>query len=239
MAKKMRSPNYPAIGLGKAVEFTRNLWNKEKRTPVPDELAVRAAFGYKGLSGPARANLSALKKYGLVEELNEGWRVSELGMQILHSPSDSEDYRRAIVEAARKPELFQELAATYLEASDDSLRSFLIVRKGFSEGGASQVIDAFRDTFSIAKLSEPPYNQPVTAQGETIMPETGTMNFVSKSPELLNKGAIPITKTISCVLSREITAEVRFMGGEVKPSHLEMLRKHLELTKMAMEGDEN
>jgi hypothetical protein len=56
---KERSPNYPSIGLPSAIDLARKLWNAEKRTAVPPEIAARA-LGYNSLSGASRAALGGV-----------------------------------------------------------------------------------------------------------------------------------------------------------------------------------
>src|SRR5437867_4237213 len=167
MAKK-RSPNYPAIGLRETIELAQRMWAKEHDTAVPMEVAAKA-LGYKGLSGPARTKLSALKKYGLLDERRDGVKLSDLAMRILHSPSGSDDYRRAVAEAAFTPELFRELRDTHPNASDDALKSHLIIKKGFSDAGARHAITAFRDVTTLADKASNGYAPDQIAGGSEAM----------------------------------------------------------------------
>src|ERR1700694_4032837 len=98
----MRSPNYPAYGLNETIQMARAIWNKEERTTVSAEIAVRA-LGYQSLSGIARTKLASLRKFGLLEQVkNGGVRISDLGMKLLHHPKDSPEYQAASQEAALK-----------------------------------------------------------------------------------------------------------------------------------------
>ena len=45
-------------------------------------------------------------------------------------------------------------------------------------------------------------------------------------------------RVFSWPLSKDVSAEVRLSGGEIRSSHLEHLRKYLELAKDAMESEE-
>src|SRR5208337_2955198 len=60
--------------------------------------------------------------------------------------------------AAFRPELFRELFATHAEASDNALKSHLMVHKKFSDAGARQFIKAFRETLSLANPSKSDYD---------------------------------------------------------------------------------
>ena len=150
---KMRSPNYPSISLRESYQRVKQLWQKEKKTAVPADVAAKA-IGYAGLSGPSRAALSALKKFGLVDSDDRTVRVSELALRMIHPASDTEEIK-AFQQAAFKPELFQQIYTTMHEASDDALRSYLITKLDFSEAGAGQFIKTYRDTLEVARLGEP------------------------------------------------------------------------------------
>src|SRR4051812_9121509 len=98
MAGKSRSPNYPSMGLGEAVELLKAFWEREHRTRVPSEVAA-LALGFKSLSGPAKTSLGALHQYGLLERNKDGVKVSDLGLSVLH-PASEEDARGSLAEAA-------------------------------------------------------------------------------------------------------------------------------------------
>ena len=111
----MRSPNYPAIGLKDAIAEVQKLWKAEKKTVVSGDVAAKA-LGYKGLSGPPRVKLAALKKFGLVDDGPQGMAVSDSAVRILHQPEDSEDRLKALRDAALRPGLFKELLKTHASA---------------------------------------------------------------------------------------------------------------------------
>lgn len=229
---RMRSPNYPSIGLSRAIEMAQTLWDKEKRTAVPYEVAAKA-LGYGAVSGPARTTLAALKKYGLLVEDKSGMvKLSELAIRILHS-ADPEEKTRAVRDAALYPPLFRELRQTHLEGSDTALRSHLITRLNFSEIGAKQFIESFRDTMAVSKLGEPGYSPAEKPEEGELMETTGS------GTKELRSGPIPHkVRVFSWPLAKDVSAELRLMGEEIKSSHLELLAKYLELAKKAIAGEE-
>src|SRR6266498_971419 len=123
---KHRSPNYPATGLSEALQRVERLFEKEKRTIVQPVVAV-VDLGFKALSGPSRTILSTIRKYGLLDELKQGIRVSDLAVAILH-PANEEQRIRGLREAALKPDLFRDLYQTHLHASDGAIGAALIQR---------------------------------------------------------------------------------------------------------------
>jgi hypothetical protein len=153
---KQRSPNYPATGLTEAIDLARRLWKIEQRTSVSPDVIAKA-WGYKSLSGPVRTKVSAMKKYGLLEQTTDGMRLSQRAVQIVNYKADTQEYQEAMQAAAKEPELFQELYKTHQNASDDALRAYLVTKKAFSDPGARQLIKAFRETMAVAKLQDSPY----------------------------------------------------------------------------------
>jgi len=147
---QQRSPRYPAVSLSDAITASRSLWAKEKRTALNGEVLAKA-IGYKSNSGPARSLVGAMRQYGLLEKHGTGLRLSDVAMQIIHSAEGSKDQASAIHAAALSPELFRDLDSTHSDASEDAIASFLILKKGFSDGGARLAASAYKDTLSLAK----------------------------------------------------------------------------------------
>lgn len=234
----MRSPNYPSDGLGEVLQMARRLWDKENRTAVSAEVAVKA-MGYQTLNGTSRMRLSSVKKYGLIEDVpNDGVRISELGMRLLHHQPETDEYQEAIREAALRPELFKELYETHSKGSDDAIRSYLVLKRAFSESGARQAIETFRGTLLVAKLDGSGYTPPVHEQKP--------MREASPSPTL--SGAIPPSrnpivptlhspipgsKAYSWALSGDVKASLN-IDGEPEAEDLELLRDYVEITIKAL-----
>lgn len=227
-----RSPNYPAVGLAEAIQMARQLWEKEERTPVTPEAAV-SAFGYTSLSGASRIRLSALKKYGLLQETPQGLQLTPLAVRILHGEEGSEDQRAAIREAALTPDLFRELAEHQTKASEDALRRYLLTKMEFTEAGAKQCARSFKETVEFANLDGSGYNGEETSHTPDSTKEKPTVSTVTHLP-----GAQPKVLQFSWPLSRDVSAEVRFTGAEIRPFHLERLRSYLTLAKEAVSDSE-
>lgn len=237
---KMRSPNYPAIGLNEAVKAIEAIWEKEKRTAVPMNVLGKA-MGYNSVSGPVRTKVAALRKYGLLEEVAGNYRLSDLAMQILHGEVHSPERSDALVTAAMRPEIFSELRATHLNASDEALKSFLLVKKGFSEAGVRQFIKAFRETMEVADEAGAGYIPVTEPKDCESMAESQTDHQEAKrrnptvAPVALNEPARRVT--FSLPVSKDVVAEVTFRGGEMKGAYLKTLAKYLELMQSAVETE--
>jgi len=169
----MRSPNYPAYGLAESIQMAKSIWNKEERTVISPDVAVKA-LGCQTMSGGARAKLSSIRKFGLLDEIKGGGvKISDLAMKLIHHSADSIEYREAIQEAALKPELYKELYGSHAKASDDAIRSFLKVKKAFSESGAGQFVEAFRGTLKLANLEVEAYTSSVNGSKPIKTPVIG------------------------------------------------------------------
>jgi hypothetical protein len=227
---KMRSPNYPAIGLSTAVDLAKKLWDKERKTSVSPPVAA-VALGYKGMSGPSRTALAALKKFGLIDEDKSGLKVSQLAMRIIHAAGD-ETRLQGLREAAIKPELFKQLLRTHRDASDDALRSFLITRMDFSETGAKSLIGALRDTIAVAKLDDPEYSVPDMPEGDEFV-DSGTQTLRTERLAPNSRG----NRSFSWPLSTGTTARLEIVGNEeLTAEHIDALGQYLEIAKKLLKS---
>lgn len=188
----MRSPNYPAVGLGQAVQMAQALWNKEQRGIVLPEVAVQH-WGYKGMNGPARTKLSALRKFGLVEDAGNGIRLTDRALAIIHRSSD---YEKAVEDATWAPEIFGEVAQSEVgDGSDQNLLAYLKAKKGFSEAGARQFVEAYRDTLAFSGDSHnPAYDAKKPKQDDPQMIDLGSAKMPSSGTSLRSV-QVPISAT--------------------------------------------
>jgi hypothetical protein len=230
---KNRSPNYPSVSLPQALTHAKTVWAKEGRTSVSPAILAKH-MGYSSLSGPARTKIAALKQYGLIDEGKDGFHLSELALSILHHPEGSAEREDGIATAALTPDLFRELAATHMAASDDALRAHLITKRRFTDNGAKEAAKAFRETIELVSLDESSYTEPRSMQtAETTTSASATANRPpTQGRAHLADNAPP---AYSWPLSGSLVAELRFKGDEhIKPDDIEMLREYLEIVERAL-----
>jgi hypothetical protein len=235
---KMRSPNYPSLSLRESYQRVKLLWQKERKTAVPADVAAKA-IGYSGISGPSRTALSAMKKFGLVDSDDKTVRVSELALRIIHPANDTEE-TKAMQQAALKPELFQQMYLSMQDASDDAIRSFLITKLDFSEAGANSFIKAYRDTMEVAQLDQPnvkPLIEIIPSDSIQMIDSSG-IDMRSAPSIPTNAPRMPATsyqnvpsQTLKVPVGLDVTAEVRLVGGtgELKQEHIAALIEYLTL----------
>lgn len=113
--KKIKSREYPAIDLRKAVDLARRIYEKDRWSEAPVAVSVRH-LGYGGLNGNSRGALSALKKYGLVDYLGTGdnlrIKLSDLSKRIFTPVSENET-AEAIWEALCLPQINADVLEKY------------------------------------------------------------------------------------------------------------------------------
>lgn len=146
--KPIRSPSYPSGSLSEAVAQVRKIETAYRLSPVDREAGAKL-IGYSGLSGPANQTLAALAQYGLVERAGKGeMRVTHRAQAILHPNSEAEK-RRALVEAAFAPQLFQELRERWpnMIPPEEGVITYLN-RQGFNQSAIKPAARAYLQTLS-------------------------------------------------------------------------------------------
>ncbi len=166
-SKRTRSPNYPAISLAEAVSRITQIYEKEYGHAA-DSDTLSKAMGYSGTNGASDVVISALKKYGLLENAgNHEFKLSAGAIDIyLHKKGEPERVK-AICEAAFTPPLFAELHDEYGDTlpSEHNLRVKLI-KKGFNPKTVGDVIHAYRDTLELVAGEAPEYNAAIAGSKE-------------------------------------------------------------------------
>jgi hypothetical protein len=204
---RVRSPNYPALSLPEAIQSITKVFAKENRHRAEKEVVVKA-MGYGGVNGASLGSLSALLKYGLLEQLKDGgYKVTERALAILH-PQSPQEKAEAIAAAAREPALFAEMLSDFPGSipSDDNLRSYL-VRRGFGPNALSAVINSFRETMALVDGRGGAYDSPAEETEEPVM-ETA----VRERP-IARAGALPVPPVTSDPYYINHMPSVGFEGG--------------------------
>jgi hypothetical protein len=157
---RVRSPNYPQISLPEAIRRVDQIRAKEGRNAASRE-ALAKLLGFGSLNGASGSVLSAISKYGLLEDAGDKeLRVSDLADAILF-PHESSEKVSAIAKAANKPALFAEIDEKWPDRppTDENLRSYLM-RRGFSQGALDNVITCYRETMQLVTSGLDGYDSP-------------------------------------------------------------------------------
>lgn len=156
-ARKKRSPSYPGIDLGLALERAQVLWDQEHHYAAAVQ-TVLSHWGYGAKSGGGFAALAALKSFGLAIDEGSGEnrtvRLSRVAQDIL--TTDNEAVRTNLIQkCALTPKAHAELWTTYKDKlpSDQNMELFLIRERDFTPSGAKELISEWKRTMAFAGLT--------------------------------------------------------------------------------------
>jgi len=231
---RIRSPNYPGISLPEAISRIGMIHSKEQHLPASREVLAKHC-GYNGLNGASLKVLSALGKYGLLEEVNgDKMRVSPLAMNLLYPSSESER-AQAVLDAAYRPQLFAEMKEEWGGGipSDANMRSYL-VRRSFARDAIDRVIESYRDTMelvsrSATELNPPPAPVHVNAP-EALAPSV--RNTAAHAHATVPTAGVPLTENSLRVSMSDSGLEVH--AGLVDVEGVDRLIKILEANKLLL-----
>lgn len=151
-----RSPNYPFFDLERSVSRARQLYDRERTHATPVMTALKH-WGYTNATGKGGMTLSALKQFGLLEDVGRGdsrrVQLTPRAYDILHTPHE-EERAGLLREAALTPEIHQEMWEQYGRAlpSDSSLAWTLTKERNFTTTGAADFIRQWKRTMEYAQL---------------------------------------------------------------------------------------
>ena len=143
---RLRSPNYPSIAVGEAIEMVRKIHSQERTYNVSRDVAAQH-LGYTGVTGHSGKILASLLQYGLLQKAAKNEvQVSDTAVEILH-PDTPEMGSEALYRAAFAPKLFNELRERFPGGtpSENNLRSYL-VKQRFSDRAIGPAINAYLQT---------------------------------------------------------------------------------------------
>ena len=239
---RTRSPGYPSIPLGEAIEYAARIYEEDQRHTIPREVAAQH-MGYKSLHGTVVAKLSSLGKYGLLERVpGGGIRISDLGLDILVEPKESKAYQTAIQQAAESPKLFKELSEEFDGTpSDGAIRAYLL-KRNFNSTAVVSVIRSYRETMEFSSRITVPQNMTGrSTHADMGAPADGSASDEVAAPPLPDRVTlshptgtrvenyrIPLLHGATAVLSLPVPLP--------RPS-FELIQKWLELTEPAITID--
>jgi len=156
---KHRSPNYPCVGLRVAVGKIEGLYKADSLAASQKDAALKH-MGFENTQGDAARVLSAVKSFGLIDEVDGGRvKISQRGVDIVARPKGDPKRVAALAAAARGPQVYRDIlemaGASGSLPSDQTLKSELIAVKKFNPKSVDGLLADFRDTMDFAGLSDP------------------------------------------------------------------------------------
>lgn len=197
-----RSPSYPGIDLGAALERAQQLYEKEAHYEANVETILKH-WGYAPKSGGGAVAVAALKSFGLLADRGSGdarmARLTDDALAILHTDGDA---LPLIQRAALIPRAHRELWERYGNGlpSDQTLHLHLTREKNFTANGARELVSEWKRTMKFAGLSGP---------GATVSAD------VPEPPEdeALSEPVAPMTKPVESRSRAGRPVQARFYGG--------------------------
>jgi hypothetical protein len=242
-ARRHRSPAYPTISLREAVDRLRKFYEADGKVGAPPEVAVKH-MGYSTAHGAAMSALAALKKFGLVADCGGRIVPTQRALEILNLAETDPRRSKALKDACLNPSIYREVATQNPKGlpSDDALESEFVTYRNFNPNAVKDFVKDFRESLEFAGISDLEVLE-LTTEVE-VPPEPSAPTSHMPPPQQPRPGdalrSIKPTQDVHVFtwpLSKDIVAELRLTGSDVKPGHFEMLMKYLELAKMGWEAD--
>jgi hypothetical protein len=181
--KRMRSPNYPSVGLKQAIERLKKFYELDGRAGAKADIAAKH-IGFASAHGQAYSVLSALKKFGLVEDKDGRVVPTARAVEIISLPETDERRKRAIRLAATSPQIYAELIEQYRDTGlphPETLAGELQAYKGFNPNAVKEFLQAFSETLEFSGLTDfSVLSSELKAEGEVSKPKIG--EFVQWEP---------------------------------------------------------
>jgi hypothetical protein len=196
-------------------------------------------WGYSPKSGAGLVTLAAVKHFGLIEDqgrgVNRTVKLSDLALKIILSPDPSEQ-GASLKAAALTPAIHRELWDKYgADLPSHAILRYELLQRGFSESGAEELIQEYRQTIQVAGLSA---SDKLPEENEDQRREDGVedMSKLVKAPEAFLP--LPDDKTrkplvLNLPLSRRSLAVIQ-VPQTVTPDEWDRLIAALETFKGAI-----
>ncbi len=176
-----RSPNFPSMSLGDAVEAIKKVHAAEGRSKVPRLMVVKP-LGYTSINGRSLSVLGALKAYGLIEGRSDELRISQEGFILANAPVDSVEYREALLASFRAPSAFQLFTEEDEGASADTLK-WKLQKAGFQADSAERLVRVYRESRDLVNAAGGEYQTPEPDE----KPAPSENGFNSSPEDMMNQ----------------------------------------------------
>jgi hypothetical protein len=230
---KHRSPNYPSIGLEKALERAQIIGDQAGRNLMPVTVAYNL-WGYK--QGAGAQTVAALKAFGLIEtqgeKLQRQIRLTEAAWRILGKAPDRPELLKA---AALNPDIHKDIWDQYggdLPKADGIIREWLVWKKGFNQSFVDSFIAQFRATIAFAQVG---LSDKVRADSQLKVEErrNAPMNTAIQ-PRIENAPSVG-QRVFPLYLSTEQEAAL-YVPTVMKQSEYDLLKTQIENSLLVMQA---
>lgn len=143
-----RSPNYPQIDLGAALDLMRAAYKAEGRNKM-SRAVLASHFGYGSLNGRALAKIGAVRAYGLIDGREDDLRITTDAIDCLEAPEGSADRASALARCAIRPSVFKEIAAEYPTLPSEQNLRFHLIKKTYTAEAAGKAAQNYLNTMRL------------------------------------------------------------------------------------------
>ena len=157
---KHRSPSYPFISLGTALEKAQTFYGAQTRHPAPLSAAL-ALWDFGAKSSGGMQTISALKQFGLLEDIEttnaRQVKLTEAALRIIQDERPISSERDAeIKRLALLPKIYSEMWTKWGSPPppEATVKFFLVNEKKYNEGAFSDLFSGYKDTIEFAKLGK-------------------------------------------------------------------------------------
>lgn len=234
---KVRSPNYPNISLGPALEAIRPAFDKENRNKMSRSVLAKH-MGYTSLNGRALGKIGAVRAYGLIEGSGDELRISDDAVKALMAPQLSNERLEALGRLANKPALFKELRKEFPNTlpSLDNLK-YALVKRQFTQDAAEKAAKSFLASMNLAVGVADSYNPPdeEDSKDESVGDDPPPPPLPHGSKVKIMAGERELTTGL---LAKDASFRL-IVTGNIGVKEIERLIKKLELDKEILADQEN
>lgn len=147
-----RSPNYPQMDLGAALEAIKTAYKEERRNKM-SKAVLAGHLGYNSVNGRALAKIGAVRAYGLIEGKEDELRISEDAIDCIEAPEGSAERSKAIFRCAFNPPIFQEIRGEYEGRPSEHNLRFYLIKRGYTPEAASRAAQNYLSTVRLVEDS--------------------------------------------------------------------------------------
>lgn len=190
---KVRSPNYPNLSLGPALDAIRAAYTKDHRNKM-SRAVLANHMGYTSLNGRALGKIGAVRAYGLIEGSGDELKISDDAVTALMAPVGSKERTEALARLANKPQLFQELRKDFPTTmpSMENLK-FALIKRQFTPDAAEKAAKSYLATMNLVAGIPDAYNPPEDEDDlEADMQETVSETVTRRSPAVRAADLAPL-----------------------------------------------
>lgn len=152
-----RSVNYPYITLEHSIKQAQKIWDAVGKGNI-SVVSAGKTWGYDEKSSATRSTVSALKQFGLLQDIGGGdsreVRLTDRALDILH-PHDPANRDSAIQAAAMGPKIYGDIFAKFpmgIPTQDHIISAYLLRDKEFNRKVVDGFINNFRANLTFAKI---------------------------------------------------------------------------------------